>query len=179
MTERGRLTLEEVIKLGSRARGRCESPRRKTILSDDEFSAHLSTAQSIWRKLGVDPLSFVINSENLLEMNLSGKGEEIRRATQSYVGIENSLPVVAESSFCYLPSHLNPHIEAMSEVWAIKHHATPDKIAQASAEVMRRNEQGLGKQLEALFSAIPAITRNALKGGSALQSPSAAPAATA
>lgn len=159
MTERAKPTQKDIMKTN----GKCESPRKHTILPDDEFGKILGDAQDVWRKLGVDPLSFVTNSDNLLEMNQNGRGDEIRKTATSYKQIEETLPVKAEPSFCYLPVHLEPHLDAMAEVWKINHLATDKHIELASQEVRIRNQMGLGEHLQKIFQAIPAITRETIQ----------------
>lgn len=156
-------TFTEMAEMGRKTKERAAS-RHSLVLSDEEFSLCLSEAQKAWRKLGVEPLSFISNSDNLLNMNKDGKGEAIRATIKNYRAIEGSIPPCGESTFCYLPDQLEPQISAMREVWHVQSKASPEKMDLASEEIRRRNHDGLGRQLEKFFSVIPAITRMAING---------------
>lgn len=160
---RKRPTFDEITEMGRKSRDRAAS-RHNLVLSDEEFSTCLSEAQKAWRRLGVEPLSFIANSDNLLNMNKEGKGQAIRETAKNYRSIEGTVPPCGEATFCYIPDYLEPQITAMKEVWQVQSKASSEKIDLASEEIRQRNSQGLGRQLEKLFGVIPAITRMAING---------------
>ncbi|HKC14686.1 MAG TPA: hypothetical protein VKC89_01835 [Patescibacteria group bacterium] len=141
--------------------GKSRKEFKPVVLPVEEFEKNLAIAQNVWNKLGVDPLSYVTNSDGLIAMNEEGRGAELRQSTEHYIKINESLSSVKsnESPFCLLADHIEPQIRAMQEVWSIGHGATIDQVERASDNIRERNTQGLGHQLDKIFQEIPSFMR--------------------